>query len=142
MADTGFLCAHAFADRRQTPNELYKAILFDKLGMNEGMLVENCVAQQLRASGRRLFFYSSYSPVAKDRMEIDFLAVREYSDAGLKPRISPIEVKSSSRYSTKSLEKFRAKFGKHVGDELVLHPKNVLVEQNRICLPLYMAHLV
>lgn len=142
MADTGLLCAHAFADRRRTPDELYRAVLFDKLGVNEGMLVENCVAQQLRASGRRLFFYSTYSTDAKDRMEIDFLAVREYSDAGLKPRVSPIEVKSSGRYSTKSLEKFRAKFGKHVGTELVLHPKNVLVQGNRICLPLYMAHLV
>ena len=142
MADTGLLCAHAFADRRKTPDELYRAILFDKLGVNEGMLVENCVAQQLRASGRRLFFYSSYSTDAKDRMEIDFLAVREYADAGMKPRVSPIEVKSSGRYSTKSLAKFKAKFGKHVGTELVLHPKNVLVEDNRICLPLYMAHLV
>lgn len=142
MADTGLLCAHTFADRRRTPDELYRAVLFDKLGVNEGMLVENCVAQQLRASGRRLFFYSTYSTDAKDRMEIDFLAVREYSDAGLKPRVSPIEVKSSGRYSTKSLEKFRAKFGKHIGTELVLHPKNVLVQGNRICLPLYMAHLV
>ena len=75
-------------------------------------------------------------------MEIDFLAVREYSDAGLKPRISPIKVKSSGRHSTKSLEKFKAKFGKHVGTELVLHPKNVMVEGDRARLPLYMAHLV
>ncbi|MBQ9001088.1 MAG: ATP-binding protein [Eggerthellaceae bacterium] len=142
MADTGLLCAHAFADRRSTPNELYKAVLFDKIGVNEGMLVENCIAQQLKASGRRLFFYSKYSTDARDRMEIDFLAVREYADAGLKPRVSPIEVKSSGRYSTKSLEKFRAKFGKHVGTELVLHPKNVQVQGNRVYLPLYMAHLV
>lgn len=142
MADTGLLCAHTFADRRQTPNELYRTVLFDKIGVNEGMLVENCVAQQLRASGRRLFFYSRYSVDAADRMEIDFLAVREYSDAGLKPRVSPIEVKSSGRYSTKSLEKFRAKFGKRIGTEFVLHPKNVLVEGSRVSLPLYMAHLI
>ena len=142
MADTGLLCAHAFADRRQTPDELYRAVLFDKLGVNEGMLVENCVAQQLKASGRRLFFYSKYSTEPAERMEIDFLAVREYSDAGLKPRVSPVEVKSSGRYSTRSLEKFRAKFGKHVGDELVLHPKNVSIEGRRVRLPLYMAHLI
>ena len=142
MADTGLLCAHAFADRARTPNELYRAVLFDKLGINEGMLVENYVAQQLRASGRRLFFYSAYSTEPADRMEVDFLAVREYSDAGFKPRVSPIEVKSTNRYGTKSLEKFRAKFGKHVGTEYVLHPKQLLDEGRRVYLPLYMAHLL
>lgn len=142
MADTGLLCAHAFADRRETPDDLYRSVLYDRLGINEGMLTENCVAQQLQASGRRLCFYSSFSKNPADRMEIDFLAVREYSDAGFKPRVSPIEVKSTSRYSTKSLEKYRAKFGKHVGTEIVLHPKQLQRSGNRICLPLYMAHLI
>lgn len=68
--------------------------------------------------------------------------VREYSDAALNPRISPIEVKSSGRYSTKSLEKFKAKFGKYVGTELVLGPKNASAQGSRIVFPLYMAHLV
>ena len=64
------------------------------------------------------------------------------SAAGFKPRVSPIEVKSAGRYSTKSLEKFAAKFAKHVGTEIVLHPKNLREEGRRIYLPLYMAHLL
>lgn len=73
MGDTGLLVTQVFADRAYTSNELYRDILFGKLEVNEGMLVENVVAQQLRASGHRLFFYSRYSRQAKDRMEIDWL---------------------------------------------------------------------
>lgn len=56
MADTGLLSALTFADRKTTPASLYKDVLFGKLAFNEGMFVENLVAQQLRASGHRLFF--------------------------------------------------------------------------------------
>ena len=51
MADTGLLSALTFADRKTTPASLYKDVLFGKLAFNEGMFVENLVAQQLRASG-------------------------------------------------------------------------------------------
>lgn len=37
--------------------ELYKKLMFDKLEVNESMLVENIVAQMLKASGNELFFY-------------------------------------------------------------------------------------
>lgn len=38
-------------------NELYCTILFDKLNMNEGVLMENVVAQMLRLHRERLYFY-------------------------------------------------------------------------------------
>ena len=139
MGDTGLLTTLAFGDRDETLHEIYRNILFDKLGINEGMLVENAVAQQLRTSGYKLRFYSARNDKKKeDTMEIDFLIVREYDNAGLKPRISPVEVKSTKRYGTKSLEKFKAKFGKRVGTQLVLHPKPLKVETDRLYLPLYM----
>lgn len=37
--------------------ELYKKLMSDKLEVNESMLVENIVAQMLKASGNELFFY-------------------------------------------------------------------------------------
>jgi len=40
MADTGLLVSQAFADRETTPDDVYRDILFDKLSLNEGMLVE------------------------------------------------------------------------------------------------------
>lgn len=141
MADTGLLVAHAFADRAETPHEVYRSILFDKLELNEGMFIENAVAQQLRASGHRLFFYSrNDNSDARGTMEVDFLVVREYENAGLKARVSPVEVKSTKRYGTASLDKFKARFGRRVGTEYVLHPKPLQVEGDRVRLPLYMAH--
>ena len=141
LADTGLLVTQAFAARTATSDETYRAILFDKLSVNEGMLVENAVAQQLRAGGDKLLFYSRYDRQdAAGNIEIDFLVVREYADAGMKPRVSPVEVKSTKNYGTKSLDKFRARFGSRVGTEYVLHPRRLKVDGRRIYLPLYMAH--
>ena len=143
MADTGLLVTHVFADQEQTPNQIYKDILFGNIGLNEGMLVENMVAQALVSSGHRLFFYSSSNREdAQQRMEIDFLITRGYENAAMKARISPVEVKSSSRYGVKSLDKFKAKFGKRVGTQYVLHPKPLQIQEDRVYLPLYMAHLL
>lgn len=141
MADTGLLVSQAFADRASTPDDVYRDILFDKLSLNEGMLVENAVAQQLRANGRKLYFFSRSDRVDASRtMEIDFLIVREYDNAAMKPRVSPIEVKSTKRYGTSSLNKFRALYGRRLGKEYVLHPRQLETDGERIMLPLYMAH--
>jgi predicted AAA+ superfamily ATPase len=140
LADTGLLVTQAFETNSLTSEETYRAVLFDKIGINEGMLTENYVAQQLHATGDGLFYYSSYDRSdAKGNMEIDFLVVREFKDAGNKPRVCPVEVKSSKRYSTVSLDKFRDRFGKRVGSEFVLSPRPLSVEGNRVALPLYMA---
>ena len=39
-------------------NDLYKAVLLDRLQVNEGMLVENVVAQCLRSGGHKAYFYA------------------------------------------------------------------------------------
>ena len=137
MADTGLLVTLAFADNDATPEDVYRAVLRGDIGINEGMLVENVVAQMLTASGHKLFFYSS-SGEREDRMEIDFLIARPYANAAGKPRISPIEVKSPRQYSTISLDRFKQKFGKRIGAQYVLHPKQMKIEGDRIYLPLYM----
>lgn len=142
MGDTGLLVTQALADRATTGNKIYEDVLMGKLSLNEGMITENVVAQQLVSSGHRLRFYSSYASSAPDRMEIDFLIACECDDAGGKARVSPIEVKSSSRYGLSSLDKFKAKFGKRVGTQFVLHPKPLRVEGDRVFLPLYMAYLL
>lgn len=140
MGDTGLLTTMAFGDRGETRDEVYRNILFDKLEINEGMLVENAVAQQFVAQGRKLRFFSSRNDsLADETMEIDFLIVREYENAGLKPRISPVEVKSSKQYGVKSLSKFKNKFGKRVGTQYVLHPKPMKIDGEKAYLPLYMS---
>lgn len=141
MADTGLLVTQSFAVGQMTPDETYRAILFGQLGINEGMLVENAVAQQLKASGDDLYFFSSYDRSdAAGNMEIDFLVVRGYANAAMKPRVSPVEVKSGKSYRTVSLDKFKRRFNTRVGAQFVLHPRPLKVEGDRVYLPLYMAH--
>lgn len=139
MADTGLLSTMAFSANGSSMPDVYRQVLLGADGVNEGMLAENAVAQQLVASGHDLYFYSKASNVREERMEIDFLIVRPYPDAAMKPRISPIEVKSGKRYSTVSLDKFGSKFAGRIGAEYVLHPRPLSGEGDRRFLPLYMA---
>ena len=55
MMDTGLLITQTFLDRDYTENDLYKAVLFNKLNINEGMVMENVTAQILRTNGHKLF---------------------------------------------------------------------------------------
>jgi hypothetical protein len=142
LADTGLLATMAYGDDEESSPSLYQEILKGRIESNEGMLAENVVAQQLVAAGRSLHFYSSYSRVAAERMEIDFLIRQPYPNAAMKTRIAPVEVKSGRRYKTVSLDKFKSKFGKKVGTEFVLHPRALEVKGDRICLPLYMSGVV
>ena len=76
--------------------------------------------QMLAASGHRLFFYSKWSnDDATVRMEIDFLIQK--SRVTSRHNISPIEVKSSARYTLASLRKFMAKYSEQLTTPYVLH---------------------
>ena len=58
MADTGLLVTLAFSDNNDTDEDVYRAVLRGDIGLNEGMLTENYVAQSLKDNGHRLFLYS------------------------------------------------------------------------------------
>ncbi len=132
MGDTGLLITHAFADRPYVENDLYKAILFDKLGINEGMVLENVAAQMLRRNGHKLYFYSRYDKVNRENhMEIDFLITE-------KKTIAPVEVKSGSYKSHSSLDKFKRKFSHKISNSYILYTKDVKVIDDIIHLPIYM----
>lgn len=147
MGDTGLLTSHAFADNEDSL-EVQRALQFGKVSVNRGMIVENYVAQQLRASGRSLFYHTWEEPpksrgAAKPRpREVDFLITKGFSDAAGKPRVCPIEAKSTKTYSTVSLDDFGARWPKRVGDEVVLHPKQLKLDGRRTYLPLYMAFCI
>ena len=136
MADTGLLVTHTFGDQKFTDNELYRAILFDKLNINEGMLMENVVAQMLRKRRERLYFYSrSDSQNRENHMEIDFLIAEG-------KKIAPVEVKSGDYRSHSSLDKFKKHFSSIVGNSYILYTKDVMIKDGIIHLPLYMAELM
>ena len=141
MADTGLLISHAFDENSIVSEKLYQKILLDKLEFNKGMFVENIVAQMLRASGHQLYYYSSYSKTdASDSMEVDFLIRKP--DLTNRHNIYPVEVKSTTRYTLTSLQKFAKKFDEQLSQSIVLHTKDLEINDNILYLPLYMTGLL
>ena len=141
MGDTGLLISHAFDEKDMVSEEIYKRLLFGALEFNEGMIMENIVAQMLTVAGHRLYFYSNTSREnADERMEIDFLI--EKSKITSRHNISPIEVKSGKNYTFSSLRKFCRKFAQQLDRPLLLHNGDVTEKDGFQCLPLYMTPLL
>ena len=160
MNDTGLMISHAFDERGIVSEQLYQKILKDKLEVNAGMLMENIVGQMLTALGCKLFFYSNASRENKDdRMEIDFLIAKskitsrhnvaqsESKESLLslpsqsnvsEANISPIEVKSSSGFTTVSLGKCLKKYSSHLAQAYIIHTGDVERDGDYLYLPLYM----
>ena len=136
MGDTGLLLSHAFDENELLEEEVYKQILNDKLSINEGMLYENAIAQMLVANGHKLYFYTHYDKEKhRNDIEIDFIIS---NNSKMKYKMYPIEVKSNSKYSTKSLLKFMEKYKSRIGEAYVIHPRNLLIKDGIICIPPYM----
>ena len=140
MGDTGLLISHAFDENGLVTNDLYQKLLLNKLEVNTGMIVENLVAQMLTASGHKLYFYARSSADAAERMEVDFLLAKDKISS--RHNISPIEVKSSKRYTMTSLNKFRIKYHEQVNIPYVLHEADLKEEGGILYLPLYMTPLL
>ena len=98
LCDTGLLIDLAFDDGgAYFDSEYYKAILLGKLHVNEGMFIENLIAQSLWANRHKIRYNAKSDPkIKKIVREVDFL-IRE----GMK--ITAIEVKSSDKFTAKSL---------------------------------------
>ncbi len=141
LGDTGLLLSMAFEPAAMRAGKIHERILHDSLSLDKGMLMENVVAQMFRAAGHGLFFYSaSDRACAANRMEIDFLLCKPTLTR--QHNIIPVEVKSGRDYETVSLGKFRKKFHDQTQTAVVLHVKNLKVENGIVYLPLYMAPLL
>ncbi len=136
MGDTGLLLSHAFSENELLENEVYKQILTGKLSINKGMLYENIIAQMLVANGHKLYFYTHYNQEKhRNDIEIDFLIS---NNSKLKYKIFPIEVKSGKKYSNVSLLRFNEKYKQRIGASYIIHPKNLIIKDEIICIPPYM----
>ncbi len=140
MSDTGLLISHTFDERGIVSSEIYKKLLFGKLEVNEGMIIENIVSQMLTASGHNLYFYSKSSANAEERMELDFLLQKDRVTT--RHNIRPIEVKSGKNYTLTSLSKCMKRFGEYITTPTVLHDADLKVEDGIVYLPLYMTPLL
>ncbi len=141
LLDTGLLVSLAYRDRPYLENELYRYILEDRLQVNEGMLIENIVAQCLKANGHVLYFYKKEIENTKKTYEVDFV-IRKGN------KINLIEVKSSESNSIKSLKMVKDIYGKTISNLYVLHDGEIKIgtkdtnDEGIIYLPYFMACVI
>lgn len=135
MGDTGLLVTQIMRNGMETEDSLYKALIFNRLGINQGMILENMVAQMLRANGHRLFFheymYRAEENEREQKYEIDFLTVRDR-------KIVPLEVKSSSYRNHQSFDYFVKKYPIPVQDRAVIYGKDLTQRDGILYIPFYM----
>lgn len=136
LGDTGLLVSQIFENKPYLDNDIYRDILLDKLSVNEGMIMENYVAQALTYNNYRPYYYSCTDDKNRNNdMEVDFII-------SIDNKLNPIEVKSSDYTKHSSIDKFKQKFGKKVGERFILHTKDLKVTDDMTYLPLYMAGLL
>ncbi len=140
FADTGLLLSMAFDENMMASEGIMQKLSMNKLEVNSGMLIENIVAQMLVSTGRKLYFFSSYSRESEDRMEVDFLIAKPKITS--RHNISPIEVKSSANYTLSSIRKYIRKYSEYVNQPYVLHMADYAERDGMIFLPLYMGLLL
>lgn len=131
MTDTGLLITQILSSNAWTGEDLYKAIISDNITANMGMIFENMVAQILRTNGHDLYYHRfEYD---SNKYEVDFLIVKQ-------GKVCPIEVKSSSYKTHKSLDNFVTKYRKNIKikDELVIYTKDLRKDNDVMYLPVYM----
>lgn len=135
LMDTGLLINLSFGDGNFMDNEFYSSILTDKLHINEGMFIENIVAQCLRTNGHKIIFYIETNDRGTADMEIDFLIRMDR-------KVVPIEVKSGDKFSANSLMKFKKKFSNKIGLQYVLYDGDIKREKEVIYIPYFMASIL
>lgn len=139
MGDTGLLVTQVMKNRDDSDEDLYKPLIVGNLGINQGMILENMVAQMLRASGHDLYFHEYlYRPEGSSRekkYEIDFMTVK-------KKKICPIEVKSSGYTSHKSFDYLIRKYQLKMEDRYIIYTKDLKYQDGILYLPIYMTMLI
>lgn len=141
LFDTGLLLSMTFNEKAIVSEEIYKKILFDKLSFNEGMILENIVAQMLVANNRKLYFFSKNDRQnSSETMEIDFLI--SSNKVTSKHNIIPIEIKSGERYTFTSLEKLKNKYSEYLAEPIIIHTKDLKEDKGILYVPVYMTGLL
>ena len=139
MGDTGLLVTQIMNSSENTDENLYKELIFGKLGINQGMIIENVVAQMLKATGHELYFHEfMYKPNESEKekkYEIDFITVK-------KKKICPIEVKSSNYKSHKSFDYLVKKYQLKMEDRYIVYTKDLKKENGITYIPVYMVPFI
>ncbi|MBR1623503.1 MAG: ATP-binding protein [Pseudobutyrivibrio sp.] len=135
MGDTGLLVTYILQSSKETTDKIYKSLIIDDLGINQGMIFENMVAQSLKANGYDLYFHEFLYQAEKNESEklyeVDFILVKG-------KRIVPIEVKSSNYKTHKSFDYFKAKYKLKMNEQYIIYYKDLAFKDNITYIPIYM----
>ena len=120
MADTGLLCAMCSGD-------VQYQIVNGNYGINEGSIMENMFAQQLKSNGFNLYYFD------KQKVgEVDFI-VEQHAE------LVPVEIKSGKDYKAhRALNNLLAVDEYKLKESLVFCVGNIETEDKVVYLPLYM----
>ena len=120
LADTGLLCA-------MCSDDVQYRIVNGNYGINEGSIMENMFAQQLKSNGFTLYYFD------KQKVgEVDFV-VEQHAE------LVPVEIKSGKDYrSHRALDHLMAVNEYKLKESFVFCPGNVEAEGKTVYLPLYM----
>ena len=134
MGDTGLLVTDILKGGGDL-NKMYRSLVLDDLGINQGMIFENMVAQMLKVNGHELYFHEfEYCPPDNSKektYEVDFLIPRG-------KRLAPIEVKSSGYKTHKSFDYFKQKYKIKMNDRYIIYTKDLSFEDGITYIPIYM----
>lgn len=135
MGDTGLLVTYILQNNKETTDKIYKSLIIDDLGINQGMIFENMVAQTLKANGYELYFhefsYRADGNESEKLYEVDFLMVKG-------KRLVPIEVKSSGYKIHKSFDYFKEKYQLKINEQYIIYTKDLDYKENVMYIPIYM----
>ena len=131
--DIGLFTSIIYPNTVNDTQDIYQRLIFDKLKTNLGMLFENVSAQMLVANSFEPYYYSWEQETSgvKKKYEIDFIIYKG-------GKTIPFEVKSRNVSSKESLDEFRKKFVKKIGEKYIVHIKQLSYGDNLTYLPYYM----
>ena len=135
--DVGLFTSLVYPNTMDDAQDIYQRLVFDKLKTNLGMLFENVSAQILVSNGFEPYYYSweEDDDGLSKKYEIDFLIYKG-------GKTIPFEVKSRNVSNKVSLERFREKFKKKIGEKYIVDILNLKHGDNLTYLPYYMLFCV
>lgn len=131
LLDVGLFVTMLFNDKENGVADIYRKLMSDSLDANLGYLYENVVAQTIKADGRDLYYHTWKKKESTHSFEIDFLLT-------VRNKLVPIEVKSASVISHKSLVAFNEKYSKRVLDSYIFSGKDINLKEGIRYKPFYM----
>ncbi|MBP5269461.1 MAG: DUF4143 domain-containing protein, partial [Clostridia bacterium] len=102
---------------------------------NLGYLYENAVAQMIVSSGRDLYYHTWPKLNSTHYYEVDFILQNG-------TKVSPVEVKSSSRKTHESIDAFVSRYVSRTGEAFLFSQKDVSSDGKLKLKPVYMLPFV